>query len=165
MADEPYELILVRTAARCLRASCRTTSDGTVIRSLTVSATSDAEAAVRELFARYLDAYNEHDAEALAALHATPSLIVHRGEVLVMDDETNLPYQRSILAENEAEGDHVWEMADLTTDVVAANGAIAKLHWVARRPDGTVLWEDRPAYMVADDGSGWLVLGNISSNS
>jgi len=82
-----------------------------------------------------------------------------------MNDRTKIPYHEEILAENAAEGKHVWEMADLNLDQVAPNGAIAMLHWIARRPDGSVLWEDRPAYMVADDGSGWTILGNISSNA
>ena len=60
---------------------------------------------------------------------------------------------------------HVWEMADIQVDQVAPNGVTAKLHWIARRPDGSVLWEDRPGYMVVDDGNGWLIRGNISSNS
>lgn len=82
-----------------------------------------------------------------------------------MDDETKVPYHESILAENAAEGDHVWEMADLRIDQVAPNGAVARLHWIARRPDGSVLWEDRPAYVVADDGNGWRIWSNISSDA
>lgn len=125
----------------------------------------EAESAIRQLFDVYLDGYNRLDAEGLAALHATPSFIVHRGEVLVMDDETKLPYHETILAENAAEGEHLWEMADFELDQVTSNGAVVKIHWIARRPDGSLLWEDRPAYMVADNGSGWLIWANISSNS
>lgn len=124
----------------------------------------EAETAIRQLFDVYLDCYNCLDAQGLAALHATPSFIVHRGKVLVMNDETKVPYHESILAENAAQGEHVWEMADIKLDQVAPNGAIAMLHWIAKRPDGSVLWEDHPAYMVADDGNRWLIWGNISSN-
>lgn len=56
-------------------------------------------------------------------------------------------------------------MAAIQVDMVAPNGAIAKLHWIARRPDGAVLWEDHPAYVVADGGAGWLIWSNISSNT
>ena len=140
-------------------------SDWLTTRLLRSECMTDAEAAIRELFQAYLDFYNRLEPEALAALHATPSSIVHRGQVLIMDDETKVPYHKSILAENAAAGDHVWEMADLKIDQVAPNGAVAKLHWIARRPDGSVLWEDRPAYVVADDGNGWRIWSNISSNA
>ncbi len=81
-----------------------------------------------------------------------------------MDDETKLAYHETILGENAVE-EHVWELADFKLDLVAPNGATAMLHWIARRPDGSVLWEDYPAYLVADDGDGWLIWGNISSNA
>jgi len=124
----------------------------------------EAESAIRQLFAEYLDAFNRLDAEMLAPLHATPSFIVHRGEVLIMDDETKLPYFQAVLSENAAY-EHEWEMADIKMDLVAPNGATALLHWIARRPDGSLLWEDFPAYMVADAGDGWLIWGNLSSNA
>lgn len=123
-----------------------------------------AESDIRSMFQAYLDGYNELDAEKLAGLHANPTVMVHRGEVFTLTEVNSVPYHESILSENAAE-EHVWEMADLEIDSVAANGATAKLHWIARRPDGSVLWEDRPAYMVADDGDGWLIWGNISSNA
>jgi hypothetical protein len=125
----------------------------------------ETEAAIRDLFDAYLDCYNRLDAQGLADLHASPTVIIHRGEVLVLNDENKLSYHQAILAENAAEGEHLWELAASEIDLVAPNGASAKLHWIARRPDGSLLWEDRPAYMVADNGSGWLIWGNISSNA
>ena len=125
----------------------------------------DAEAAIDSLFQAYLRGYNDLDARALVALHGSPCVVVHRGRVFTLTGENSLRYHEGILAENASEGDHVWEMADIRVDLVVPNGATAKLHWIARRPDGTVLWEDRPAYVVADDGNGWLIWSNISSNS
>ena len=125
----------------------------------------DAEAGIREMFDTYLDCYNRLDARGLTALHAHPSHIIHRGEILVLTEDTNLPYHEKILAENAAAGEHVWELADMVLDEVAPNGAIAHLHWIARRPDGSLLWEDHPAYMVARNDDGWIILGNISSNA
>jgi hypothetical protein len=125
----------------------------------------EAESAIRALFDVYLDCYNRLDAEGLADLHASPSIIVHRGGVLVLNDENKVGYHETILAENAAEGEHFWELADFDMDLVAPNGATAKLHWVAKRPGGSVLWEDRPAYLVADNGNGWLIWGNLSSNT
>ena len=125
----------------------------------------ETENAIRKLFADYLDGYNRLDAAALSALHASPCVVVHRNEVLVLNDDNSLDWHKTLLAENDAEGDHVWEMADLQVDQVAPNGAVAKLHWIARRPDGTPLWEDRPTYVVADGGDGWLIWSNVSSNA
>jgi hypothetical protein len=117
------------------------------------------------MFEVYLDCYNRLDARGLPNLHATPCIIVHRGDVLVLDDENKVSYHEVILAENAAEGDHIWEMAELVVDPVAPNGATARLHWIARRPDGAILWEDRSAYVVAEAGNGWLIWSNISSST
>jgi ketosteroid isomerase-like protein len=125
----------------------------------------DAKIAIRQMFETYRDCYDRLDARALADLHGSPCIVVHRGDVLVLNDENKISYHEDILAENAAEGEHVWEMAACEVELVAPNGATAKLHWVAKRPDGSVLWEDRPAYVVADDGDGWLIWSNISSNS
>jgi hypothetical protein len=127
--------------------------------------TTTNEPAIRQLFELYLDCYNRFDAPGLADLHASPCVIVHRGKVLVLDDGNKLGYHEVLLAENAAVGEHSWEMAALGIDPVTPNGATARLHWIARKPDGEVLWEDRPAYVVADDGSGWLIRSNVSSNT
>lgn len=122
----------------------------------------EAEPAIKAMFQTYLDGYNELDAEKLAGLHANPTIMVHCGEVFTLTDDNNVAYHESILAENAAE-EHVWKMADIKIDQVAPYGGTAKLHWIAKRPDGSLMWEDCPAYLVADDG--WLIWGNISSNT
>lgn len=125
----------------------------------------NAETAIQEMFETYLDGYNRLDAETLVGLHADPCVMVHRGEVFTITAANSLSYHQRILEENANGGAHVWEMAAIDTDLIAPNGATAKIHWIARRPDGSVLWQDWPAYVVADDGTGWKIWSNISSNA
>ena len=62
---------------------------------------------------------------------------------------------------NAAEGEHIWEIARLDLQQPAPNGAIVTVHWIARRPEGTILWDFLDSYIVADDGTGWSILGDI----
>jgi hypothetical protein len=122
----------------------------------------EAESAIRQFFDSYGDSYDRLDAVGAAAHHGTPSFIVHRGEVIHMNDDTKVDYFRSVFSENAAEGEHFWEIADLKIDQLAPNGAVVELHWIARRPNGSILWVSRPTYMVADAGTGWLIWGDIA---
>ena len=120
------------------------------------------ETEIRMFIESYGDSYDRLDAEAAAAHHGTPSFIVHRGEIVHMNDDTKVDYFRSVFSENAAEGEHFWEIAGLKIDQLAPNGAVVKVHWIARRPDESILWDSRPTYMVADDGNGWLIWGDIA---
>lgn len=121
----------------------------------------EAQAAIRQLFESYREVYDHLDPVAAANHHGTPSFIVHRGEIVHLNNDTAVNYFKDVFAANAVE-DHYWEIADLTIDMLAPNGAVVNVHWHARRPDGSILWDSRPTYMVANDGNGWLIWGDIA---
>ena len=88
-------------------------------------------------------------------------LVVHLNRTVHLNDDTKLDYFNSVFSENAAESEHVWEVAEFTMNQLASNGAIVTVRWIARRPDGSILWTSRASYMVADDGNGWLIWGNM----
>ena len=121
----------------------------------------DTISAIRRFFDSYKDCYDRLDATGAAAHHATPSFVVNRGDVVVIEADSVASYFDSVFAENGAEGEHFWEIAEFDAVELASNGAIVTVRWIAKRPDGSPLWRSRASYMVADDGEGWLIWGNM----
>ena len=117
--------------------------------------------AIRKLFESYMEAYDRLDPVAAANHHGTPSFIVHRGEIVQINTDTAVNYFKDVFAANAVEK-HYWEIVDLSIDLLARNGAVVKVHWHAKRPDGSLLWDSRPTYMVANDENGWLIWGDIA---
>lgn len=115
----------------------------------------------RRFFDSYADCYDRLDSACAAAHHGTPSFVVNRGEIVRVDAESILDYFDSVFSENATAGDHDWEVADLDVRRLASNGAVATVGWIARRPDGSTLWTSRATYMLADDGEGWSIWGDI----
>lgn len=120
-----------------------------------------AELRIRELFNTYRDCFNRLDGRGAAAHYTTPSFVVKAGSVVRIDAQTKVGYFDSLVSGNASEGEHVWEIAGLDILQPAPNGAIVTVHWIARRPDRSILWDFLDSYIVADDGSGWLIQGDI----
>lgn len=123
--------------------------------------TTEAEAIIRRLFDAYRDCFNLLDAPGAGSHYAAPSFVVKNGGVVRIAPETKNDYFGSLMSGNATEDHHVWEVAELEVDQPAANGAIVTVRWIARRPDGAVLWDFRDTYIAADEGEGWLILGDI----
>ena len=123
----------------------------------------EAETTIRRMFEAYRDCFNRLDGPGASSHYAAPSFVVKNGGVVRIDLDTKNDYFDSLMARNAAEGDHVWEIAELEVNLPATNGGIVTVRWIARRPDGSVLWDFFDTYVVADDGQGqgWLILGDI----
>jgi hypothetical protein len=62
---------------------------------------------------------------------------------------------------NATEGVHRWEIAEFEVALPAANGAIVTIIWVARRPDGMVIWDFKDTRFLANTTHGWRILGDM----
>lgn len=121
----------------------------------------ETESEIRRFFGSYTACYNRLDARCAAAHHADPSFVANRGQVVRINADTMFDYFDAVFSENAAEGEHVWEVAALDMNQMAPNGAVVTVDWIARRPDGSILWTSRATYMLADDGTGWSIWGDI----
>lgn len=121
----------------------------------------ETESTIRRMFNAYRDCFNRLDGPGAASHYAAPSFVVKNGGVVRFDSDTKNDYFASLMSGNAAEGDHVWEIAELAMNQLASNGAIVTVHWIARRPDGSVLWDFMDSYIVAEEAGGWLILGDI----
>ena len=119
------------------------------------------ETDIRQFFETYRDCFNRLDGPSAADHYTAPSFVVKNGRVVRIDAETKVDYFNSLMSGNAAEGEHIWEIAGLDMQQAATNGAIVTVHWIARRPEGSILWDFLDSYIVADDGKGWSIMGDI----
>lgn len=116
---------------------------------------------IEALFNRYREAYDRLDAAAAAACFSPPSFVIGRGGIARFGTDDSEAYLAAVMETNAAEGELAWELADLHIVSPAANGAIAAVNWIARRPDRSVLWDFHVTYVVVEEEGRWAILGAI----
>lgn len=121
----------------------------------------EAEDTIRQMFESYRDCFNRLDGPGASSHYAAPSFVVKNDAVVRIDSDTKNDYFDSLMTRNAAEGDHVWEIAEFEVNQPTTNGAIITVRWIARRPDGSDIWDFFDTYIAADEGDGWHILGDI----
>jgi hypothetical protein len=110
----------------------------------------------------YRNAWNEGDLDTIVQTYATPCFVVKGGRVLHHPDEAaKRAYFGELLAGNQAQGSHVWHIAELDDHALGADAALTTVRWVAQRPDRSVLWDFVDSYLLALDSGQWRILGDV----
>ena len=116
---------------------------------------------LRRLFDGYMDCFDRLDGPGAAAYYSAPSFVVKNGSVTRFGSSEKADYFSALMEANAAEGEHRWEIADFEVALPAANGAIVTVRWVAQRPSGSVIWDFKDTYFLADTAHGWRILGDM----
>ncbi len=120
---------------------------------------------ITAFFTTYRDAFNRLDGDAVADLWHSPSGITDSGATLAQAQLTwwtaEAPMRANMRALCEAYrsngfADAQFEVMDAVP--MGANHAFARLRWVLRRTDGTVLQQFGTGYHVLRGANGWRVL-------
>ena len=120
---------------------------------------------LKSLFDGYMDCFERLDGPGAAAYYSAPSFVVKNGGMTRFGPDEKSDYFSGLMESNAEAGEHVWEIGEFNLDLPAPNGAIAKVRWIARRPDRTVIWDFADTYVLGDDGDGWRILGDIVHDS
>jgi hypothetical protein len=116
---------------------------------------------LQRLFEGYMDCFNRGDGPCAAAYYSAPSFVVKDGEVTRFESGEKVAYFTALMEANATSGPHKWEMDSFEVALPAANGAFATVRWIARRLDGSVIWDFKDTYVVVDTRQGWRILGDI----
>lgn len=121
--------------------------------------------AIREFFDGYMECFDRLDGSAAAAYYSAPAFVVKNGGVTRFEAHEKVHYFSSLMESNAAADVDRWEIADFSVARPATNGAIATVRWIARGPDGSVIWDFEDTYVLGDSGNGWRILGDIVHDS
>jgi hypothetical protein len=105
------------------------------------------------------------DGDAAAAWYAAPAFVVKNGRIERFDQTEKGSYFAALMAANASHGEHAWQIAGFHADVPTDNGAVVTVHWVATRPDGSIIWNFADTYIVARTDEGWRILGDVVHDS
>jgi len=116
---------------------------------------------LRRFFDGYMGCFDRLDGPGAASYYSTPSFVVKSGRIIRFGPNEKIEYFSALMDSNAESGDHIWEIAEFDVDLLASNGALATVRWVARRSDRSVLWDFKDTYVLGNDADGWHILGDI----
>lgn len=129
---------------------------------MTDAAAEEVEAEVRAFMDAHRSAWERFDLGAVVASYATPASVARvSGLTRLPDEAAKQAYFGKRLDSMRATGPHTWTATRESVTPAGRCGAVYAVHWVCRRPDGSVVEEFGDTYLLARVGGRWEILGDV----